>query len=750
MRSALALTIATLLLLPDALPAGEADAAVAESFAFGVAQAPHPLAADPSLSDPAWSAGLVPDEGPWEDLTTRSAAAHKTAAYVLYDDHNLYVGFRVEQSGIPITATQSTNDIGFGTDDFVGIGVDTSGAGSDVYYFETTPNGTRYEQANSNTRFRPEWTANAARTADGWNAVMVIPLDVLRIPKTGVQTWRFQFIRSIAARGEHYVWAFNGIMLDAPTGTWPPFTDARFWPAGTGVRIASTRAARPKPRADVYGLESVGRDRDIFEQADQQFLPENVRNVGFDANVPLTSTISADTTLDPDFSNVEIDQETIAPQEFRRQLTEYRPFFSQGAAFINANSGRTAVETGFAPNLVFYSPSIGAFDRGAKVEGSFGDQNFGLMSFRGFDEVTGNTFDDQAFGYEHALQDRSFAYWTDGVLAHHSLAGDDSTIDGGVETRDLNSGTIGYADFASETGSWVPEGHAGSFQGFIDDHRPDVEFDVNYTDLTPNYNPIDGYTANSDIKGPGMFAALFRGSSPGIKSWWAFVTDDRYTDESGAVHEADVDGAVTATFDDGLSLDGVGPQVGELRSYEIPAGNSCGGPIVTTSYYTGYPCYRGGVTHAFDLMAIPIGYGDGTANPDDVDYSYGTFGDDDVHLFTATTTREVGGGKTTLGLEYDGTFERALADGALDSQWLRRVSVGFDLTHTSTLTFEVRSVNGFGGFATTVGTDVAVAFQDHFANGDALFVNYGTPAAATTLDRLIVKYVVHVGPQSGT
>ncbi|MHB8432809.1 MAG: DOMON domain-containing protein [Candidatus Tyrphobacter sp.] len=733
-----------------ALTLGRAQAAVTATFSFPVARAPHALALDPALRDPAWSAGRVPNGGAWENITTRSPANERTQAYVLYDDRYLYVAFRVEQRGTPITATQTVNDVGFGIDDFVGIGVDPSGAGSEDYYFETTPLATRYQQANENVRFRPRWRSAAARTPGGWNAVMIVPLDVLHVPHAGTQTWRFQFVRSIAAKGEHYAWAYNGIMQDFPAGQWPAFVDARFWAAGT-LHVVASAASRPQPRADAYLLESVGRDRNLFEQPDQLFLPQSVRHYGIDVSVPLTSTIDFVGTLNPDFSNVEVDQETIAPQEFRRQLVEYRPFFAQGAVFVNAASGMRTTTGSFSTgqNVIFYSPSVGAFDRGGKVEGSFGDQSFGIMSFRGFDATTGSTFDDEAFGYEHALQDNSFLYWTDGVLAHHSLAGDDSTVEGGVETRNLKTGLITFADYSFESGTWVPNGRATMFETFADVHKPNYEVNVGYLDIAPNYNPIDGYTANSDIRGPQSIVDFTGGSSPGIKSWSAFIEGDRFLDESGAVHQADTGVFANVVFTNGLSLDGLGPAIGELRSYAIPSGADCTGPTIGVSYFTGYPCYRGGVTQAFNLMNVPVDYGDATPNPINTDYAWGTFGSNEVHLFTLSMTRVIGD-RLTLGVDYDGTYERPLVAGPLTSQWLRRISLGYSVATDSTLTVALRSINGYGGFAPAVGTDLAIAYQQRFHNGDQLYVNYGTPAAAATLDRLIVKFVFHAGADTGT
>jgi hypothetical protein len=733
-----------------ALLAGRAQAvaSVGSSFQFTMARAPHPLALDPSLADPAWQTGAVPNgTGPWQNMTTRSPAQFATTAYVLYDDKNLYVGFKAVQTGVPIVASQTTNDIGFGLDDFVGLGVDTSGAGSQAYYFETTPRGVRYQQSNENVRYKPRWSA-AATSADGsWSAVMIIPLNVLRVPHGGKQTWRVQFVRGVAGRGEHLSWVSDPIMQDSGGGSWPQFADTRFW-AAVAIDVASAAALRPRPRADIYGLASVGNDRNLFQQANGTFLPMKVRWIGGDASIPITPTIRFVGTLNPDFSNVEIDQQTIAPQEFQRQLVEYRPFFAQGAAFINALSGPRSPTGTYvnASNLIFYSPSVGPFDSGAKVEGTFGNQSFGALTFHGYDQTTGNTFSDQAFGYEHAIQGGSFLYWSDGVLANHSIFGTDDTIEGGMEARDLKNGMVYYFDHSFENGSWT--GHADLTQAFIDRHKGNTEFNIGYMDISPNYNPIDGYTANSDIRGPQAYAQV-TGASSAIKNYGIFVTGDRFLDDSGAVHQADAQIFVNATFANGFSLNGVGQAVGELRSYGIPSGPGCSGPIAYTSSFSGAPCYRDGFTQPFDLTQIPIGYRDGTPTPIDASYSWGPFGDNYIHLFTISTSRPIGR-RLSLGLEYDGTLQQAFSNGAIDSQWLRRVSLSYGISSESTFTLELRDINGLGGFATQVGNNLAVAFHQRLRSGDELYVNYGSPAAGATLNRLIVKYVFHAGADEGT
>ncbi|MBV8299752.1 MAG: hypothetical protein JO083_09450 [Candidatus Eremiobacteraeota bacterium] len=710
-----------------------------------IARAAQPLPLDPTLADPGWQAGKVAVAPAFADLTTRRTAPVATTVYLLYDDRALYVAFHAEQPGIAIAASQTTNGVGFGIDDFVGIGIDPGGSGSQVYYFETTPRGTRYQQASENARYAPAWNAAARISGESWDAVLVIPLNALRL-HAGRQRWRINFVRGLAATGEHLTWAFDGIMNDGPIGAgWPNFPDARFWPWLQPFALNKLGGAAHTPRADVYALGSAGRDRAQFQQADQSFRSERARTLGIDLAVPLTDTITFVGTLAPDFSNVEIDQQTIAPQEFRRALVEYRPFFAQGAAFLNPNPAPVG---GFVapPNLIFYSPGIGPFDRGAKIEGTHGNDSFGVLSARGYDITNADLFDDVAYGFKHSLPDRTFLYWADGVLAHHSALGSDETSEFGTEGRNLKSGFVWLADTAVEQGT-ARGGVAHSSNAFVDVHKPNYEVNLGYVDVSPHYDPLDGFTTNSDIRGPNATINLL-GNGTRVKNWFLSVYGDRYTDRSGAVHQADTSVTLNATFKNGLSLNGFGPQTGVLRSYDVPAGPNCSGPVLFRSAFTGAPCYLNGRTDRFNFFNAGFGYRDGTPAPVDWSYSWGPFGGVMLHQFSSTTSRPLAG-RFALTLEYDGTWERSFATGALDSQFLRRVGIGASLGRDANFSVSLRSINGNGGFAVP-GTNLAATFHRHWANGNELYLDYGTPAATSTLNRFITKYVFHVGPLPGT
>jgi hypothetical protein len=723
-----------------------AAAAVSYPSSFHAQQAPYAIG-PAAFTDSVWQKGVMGSD--FFNVTTRVPSRISTRSYVLYDATNVYVRFECDQKHVPLTALQSTNDVGFGTDDFVGVGIDTSGNGSQVYYFETTPAGVRYQAASENARYLPHWTATARATAEGWEAILVIPLSTMRLRAGGQQSWRMNFIRGVAATAEHYSWAWDAKMADAVGSAWPVFTDAQYW-ARIQIAISSkTGVVRAKPHAEIFGLLSAGSDRHLFQQANGTFLPEPNRPFGADLSVPLTNTINFVGTVDPDFSNVEIDQVTIAPSEFERPLVEYRPFFTQGASFLNPNL--LSSSGAFAPNnIIFYSPDVGPFNSGEKVEGTFGDQSFGLMHFEGVNQVANSDFNATAYGYLHALPDQSLRIWSDGVLAHDSVAGNDTTAEIGASALDVSTGINAGLDQSWEAGSFVPDLHrAQAFDANIGAKKANYTFIADYQDISPNYGPMLGYTSISDIRG---FAMAFAdgGALPWTKSFKVLMGTDRFFDDSGAIHQSDFGIITTVALKDQLTLS-VGPQVGLLRSYATQAPTAtetCLSPSIPRTSYTGFPNYYCPLTQQYSNFGVTIGYRDGTPFPIDLGYGEGPFGGSYLHQYSSSLSRQVGR-RLTFSINYDGTY--VSSNGTLSSQLLRRFSVSDALSSDSNISLEYRVVSGNILFETQPpGANLAVSFHELLRNGNTLYVSYGTPAAPQTLNRLIVKYIFNYGGGAGT
>jgi hypothetical protein len=246
-----------------------------------------------------------------------------------------------------------------------------------------------------------------------------------------------------------------------------------------------------------------------------------------------------------------------------------------------------------------------------------------------------------------------------------------------------------------------------------------------------------------------VYALAFNGSTPALKNYAVSVSGDQYVDESGAVHQSDVFGSLKVTFKDLINVS-IGPHNGNLRSYttDAPGLAGCDDPTLIRTTYTGFPNYYCGETERFGLFKLGVGYRDGTQSPTDFAFSEGPFGGTYLHQYSLSASRTLGTRFSVAG-QYAGTYGRTISDGTLSSQWLRLVSLGYNLGADSNVALELRAINGLvSGLTTVPGVNLAVSYHSRFANGNQLYLSFGTPSATQTLNRFIVKYVFHAGPQN--
>jgi len=339
-------------------------------------------------------------------------------------------------------------------------------------------------------------------------------------------------------------------------------------------------------------------------------------------------------------------------------------------------------------------------------------------------------------------------------LTAYPFAASDVTYDAMVGGRNLRNGLVYTAEYAAENGTSIPGTTprlAYKSENFLDVHKQNYEVFTEYRDIGPKWNPIDGFTNVADIRGPGAFFD-FTGNPPKkspLKRAEIFLFGDRLTDGSGAAHQADIFISGDLIFKNLLHLSG-GPSFSSLRFY--------GSGTSLVGYDLGY---TGGVTVPFNSHFVNVGYKDGTPTPYDFSTSWGpfeTFNADGtlrptyLRQYSLTTSRPLGQ-KFTLGLEYDGTLEAFPTQDpnvrAHDGQQLRRISLGEALGDESNLSVSLRSISGTGGFALP-GLNLAASYHRRFHNDSELFINYGTPAAPATLQRIIVKYIFRAGSGAGT
>jgi hypothetical protein len=668
------------------------------------ARAAHPPVLSDGLADPAWKGAL--HVSGFYDYETRQPAAHRTDVYFMYDDTNVYVGFEAEQSGVPIVAPQSVDHAGLSTDDHVSFMVDTSGNFARSFVFVVSPKGIRYELSSESSRYSPQWSAVARRTSTGYWAVMEIPLSALNV-RGGGQVWHVNFGRYIVSKNVTSTWAYEPAMY-APG-------EVQSWPS-MQIEVASAAVQRRKPSLDVYGLAAAGSDRRVYQDGIGDFIHMNPRAAGVDFTYPLTDSISFVGALNPDFSGIENDQTTISPQEFEKNYQEYRPFFAQGSNFVNS---MPQFDVGPLVESLFYTPGIGVFDRGAKIEGTAGHTALGLLS------VSGPSFNDTAFGYAYGTPDGSFSTAVQGVQSNHEGIRD---FAGGWSAVRMNphSGESTVFSYETDSGDRVTSPDQARdlmLTEYIMSQRWIGA--VAYKDAGPQFNPQDGYMQLNDVRGPlGLLTYNGAGSAgSNLKDYKINVLADRFLDRAGQVHEADFNAGASVTLKNLLSF-AYNDGLSSLRTYD-----------------SGYPDYANGVNAQYNQQTVSAAYQENSANPVKISYSWGPFQDFTLQQIGFSVHRQLGA--YGIGLDYAGSLENG---SALDSQWLRRLSLTRSFGKDASLAVGLRNINGNGGFALP-GTDIALSYQQRFVNGSMLYISYGTPAAPSTLHRLILKYVFHAGEE---
>ena len=195
--------------------------------------------------------------GPWENVTTRSPSRFATTAYLLYDDKNLYVGFKAEQPGVPIVAVadDQRRRLRHSTISSASASTRAEAAAKSI-----TSRRRRAAYATSRPtrtlRFRPRWTA-AGR---GRRRIVERRADhparrSARAPRRESKRWRLQFVRGIAARGEHLCVGLGPDHARRGERTRGRlFARSRDSGPAAHFDLAASAAARPKPRADIFAL----------------------------------------------------------------------------------------------------------------------------------------------------------------------------------------------------------------------------------------------------------------------------------------------------------------------------------------------------------------------------------------------------------------------------------------------------------------------------------------------------------------
>ena len=634
---------------------------------------------------------------------------------------------------------RARNDVGFGLDDFAGIGIDPSGNGGQVYFFMTTPLGTRYQQSTESARFAPPWTAVAARTARRLERDAGDPAAACCAAPRAVQTWRFDFIRRIAALNVNESWAYDATMNDGGGGvdSFPQAGDARFWPKLTDLRSPATPARRP-PRAEVYGARRArARTAAAFRPPTATSSPTGARHVGARLRRP---DHRHDGASSPRSRRTSPTSRSISRRSRRKSSAARSPSTgrsSRRARTFSTPSRSSAINA--PPNRIFYSPAIGPFDRGLKIEGTQGLQSFGAL------EAQGAGFDDLVFGYKHATPNRAFSWSLDGVMTHHQAATTRSTRAPATTRR--SQAQVGGPQQQDRLRLRAGlRARSGDVRRAARGWRTRAKTSSTSTSTTTRSTPA---TATS-VRSMRRCSASRRTPTCAARRLLRSERNARAERLDQARRPVRHGRPLRRRQRRGAPVRLQRQRRPAVQERAAPLGRAVQSSLRTyDSGLVGYPFYTGGVTRTYDQHSVNLGWKEGTPAPFNAGFSWGPFGDMYLQQVSLSTSRAIGT-RWNVGGEIDGTRERPSFGGPRERPVAAPPHASARRsTRTRTSRFAARRSAAPADSRSPASTSPARSTTASRTTASCSSTT-APRRRPTTLQRVVLKYVLRTGGGAGT
>jgi hypothetical protein len=346
--------------------------AVTARMAYAIRVQGESPSIDGVLDDEAWQ-----DAPPITRLIQREPAegeliSEETEVRFVYTDDDLYVGFRGYDRGKPygrlVRRDQRT------AADYFNLFIDSFHDRRQAYEFGINPSGARRDVFIYNDgrgrddSWDPVYDWATKIDSLGWTVEMRIPFSQLRFSASDSLTFGLRVRRSINRNNEEASWPF-----------FPRDIAGEVSQYGELVGFVSV----PTPRQIEFLPYAAGNAAFVPAEPGNPFL-QNGRTqewrVGGDVKVGVTSGLTLDATINPDFGQVEADAAEVNLTAFETFFPEKRPFFIEGTnlyqfsltpsrgGFGGFGGGRGGQEGLVYTRRIGRQPSFSADDMGGYAE----------------------------------------------------------------------------------------------------------------------------------------------------------------------------------------------------------------------------------------------------------------------------------------------------------------------------------------------------------------------------------------------
>jgi len=351
----------------NAILFGQSKGINREKYRINISETSSTINIDGILDEPVWQSADIATNFQRVQPTDTGYAISQTEVKLTYTESTLYIGIICFDSSTGKRPVESLRrDFNFGKNDNFLVFIDTYNDQTNGFSFGVSAAGAQWDglQANGGTvnlDWDIKWRSAVKNYDDRWVAEFAIPFRSMRY-NGGVPEWGINFSRLDLKTNEKSSWA--------PM----PRQFATATLAFTGSLVWDKPLPSSGPRFSLIPYVSAKTTQN--KEAGEGFKPD--ANAGIDAKVILSTSMNLDLTVNPDYSQVEVDRQMTNLDRFELFFPEKRQFYLENSDLF-ANLGSDNLRPFFSRRIGLTSP----VQAGARLSGKIGNNwRIGLMDLQ--------------------------------------------------------------------------------------------------------------------------------------------------------------------------------------------------------------------------------------------------------------------------------------------------------------------------------------------------------------------------------
>ncbi|MCS5490549.1 carbohydrate binding family 9 domain-containing protein [Algoriphagus limi] len=338
-----------------------------DAYRLSIQKASSEIIIDGVLDEQAWLDAEVATDFFMITPMDTSFAQVKTDVRMTYDDQNLYL-IVVNHHAVdgPYMVESLRRDFSFGKNDNFLLFMDPFDDQTNGFSFGANAAGAQwdgimYNGGSVDLSWDNKWTSKVRNYEDKWIFEAAIPFKSIRYKK-GITEWGVNFSRLDLKTTEKSGWA--------PVPRQFPSASLAY----TGILVWDNPPPDPGANISVIPYLLGGVSKDFENNGETSYR----REIGMDAKISLTSSLNLDLTVNPDFSQVEVDRQVTNLDRFELFFPERRQFFLENGDLF-ANFGYSTIRPFFSRRIGLNAP----IQFGARLSGKINkDWRIGAMNMQ--------------------------------------------------------------------------------------------------------------------------------------------------------------------------------------------------------------------------------------------------------------------------------------------------------------------------------------------------------------------------------